>query len=113
MAAIVAIILAGWIWAYGSATQEERDEVRSRCDGVHVFVGVRASAGLQGDGWTRRATYVCFPGDFSQPRQYRVVSRSNHPVEISSGNVWWPYILLALLLASAAWKCSAWGRRAA
>ncbi len=103
-AIIVAVVLIGWTWAHVSAPPEERDEIRGRCAGFHVLIGVRISGSFDGDDWSRRATYVCFPGGLSKPRQYGVESRNDRLIEVSSADVWWPYFFLALAVATAAWK---------
>jgi hypothetical protein len=70
------MVVGGWIWACGSTTHEERNELTARCAGIYLLIGVRATGNLEGDEWTRRANYICFSGYLSQPHQIMVLRRS-------------------------------------
>jgi len=103
-AVIVVTVIGGFIWANSSAAPQEREELQARCVGIHLLVSLHATSSFDGDERTRRATYVCFPGLLSQPTEYEVVSRNERLVEVRSTGVYWPYLFLALAIASGAWK---------
>jgi len=110
-AAMAITAVGAWIWASNSGPPDEREEVQARCSGPHLLVKVKATGSFDGDDWSRRATYICFPGPASQPEQYRVMSRNGHVVEVRSNKVWWPYIFLAIAVVSGAWRANSSRRR--